>query len=665
MDARGTVVDKRYLIRRKQSERWSTFNFPLQQPPNKDFRLWERALLQLRHVRRSTPLGLYISEGHKIWDWRYVEAENILLHMHDGIMDIYSPSEVPRYVNCPNCWTRSRVDQPIQCRGTICTTQVVALGVWKVSSSTLAFQPDPPPTTLEAVFQEWGCTWLWEDLQWRGEADWLQSAIQNGRCVMVADGSYMPRVRTDLCSTAFFFECTAGTGKLVGSFAEFLASTNAYRGELLGLMAAHLVLLGMNTLYPGLTGEVKIYSDCLGALDKVEHLPPLRLPAKCKHSDILKNILVNCSRLSFRLRFEHIEAHQDDTTAFNLLSQPAQPNCAVDAGAKRRLLEADATGHCGRRRFPLEPIACFVGREKMTTDTGEAIRFWAHRRLAREALVEGKILSGRQFDLIAWEMVSTALHSTPRIFRLWACKQVWDIAGTNYLKSKWDSSIDKWCPSCRQAKETAGHILHCNEVGRVRTLQATIGFLEDWLEEVETEEDLGRCIIRFARGRGYISMAEICGDMCGRYQEMATAQDEIGWKWFMEGMISKRLVGLYAEHRELAGVGLSTEKWASQLVIRLLEVVHGQWIYRNIQVHDEACGTLRTLEKEQIQTDIEEQMQLGFDGFVEMDRSLALVSLEDLESSCGEQQEYWVLAVKAARVAKELAEAVAVDTLPD
>ena len=36
---------------------------------------------------------------------------------------------------------------------------------------------------------------------------------------------------------------------------------------------------------------------------------------------------------------------------------------------------------------------------------------------------------------------------------------------------------------------------------------------------------------------------------------------------------------------------------------------------------------IRTQEKEQIQEDIEEQMELGFDGFVAMDRSLALVSL--------------------------------------
>ena len=62
--------------------------------------------------------------------------------------------------------------------------------------------------------------------------------------------------------------------------------------------------------------------------------------------------------------------------------------------------------------------------------------------------------------------------------------------------------------------------------------------------------------------------------------------------------------------------------------------------YRNIQVHDEACGSLQTREKKQLQADIEEQMELGFDGFVEMDRSLATVALEDLQLSNGDHQEY-------------------------
>jgi hypothetical protein len=100
--------------------------------------------------------------------------------------------------------------------------------------------------------------------------------------MVVADGSYMPDLHTDLCSTAFFFECKSGQGKLVGSFAEFSASLSAYRGELLGLMAVHLVLTGKATLYPNLSGKVTVYSDCKGAIDKLKNLPPLSLPAKYK-----------------------------------------------------------------------------------------------------------------------------------------------------------------------------------------------------------------------------------------------------------------------------------------------------------------------------------------------------------------------------------------------
>ncbi len=89
----------------------------------------------------------------------------------------------------------------------------------------------------------------------------------------------MSEERTDVCSTAFFFECTAGRGRLVGSFLEQSPSANTYRGELLGLMAVHLILLGLNQLLPDLSGKVVIYFDCDGVLQKVEGLPPLQIPS--------------------------------------------------------------------------------------------------------------------------------------------------------------------------------------------------------------------------------------------------------------------------------------------------------------------------------------------------------------------------------------------------
>jgi hypothetical protein len=42
--------------------------------------------------------------------------------------------------------------------------------------------------------------------------------------------------------------------------------TNAYQGELLGLMAIHLIVLSANKIHGALVGSAEVVSDCLGAL---------------------------------------------------------------------------------------------------------------------------------------------------------------------------------------------------------------------------------------------------------------------------------------------------------------------------------------------------------------------------------------------------------------
>ena len=123
----------------------------------------------------------------------------------------------------------------------------------------------------------------------------------------------------------------------------------------------------------------------------------------------------------------------------------------------------------------------------------------------------------------------------------------------------------------------------------------------------------------------------------------------------MEGMFSGHMVCIQKDYHQWSGDGLSAKVWAGQLVVRLLEITHAQWVYRKIQVHDETRGTLRMAQKEQLLQEIEEEMELGFEGFLDMDRSLASVALEDLEHSGGQSQEYWLAAERAAQAASEIA----------
>ncbi len=75
-------------------------------------------------------------------------------------------------------------------------------------------------------------------------------------------------------------------------------------------------------------------------------------------------------------------------------------------------------------------------------------------------------------------------------------------------------------------------------------------------------------------------MTEICIGKEEQYRQRAQEQDAIGWRHFMEGMISKRIRSIQALHSKVEGATISPEQWAAGLVIKLLEITHGQWLYR-------------------------------------------------------------------------------------
>jgi hypothetical protein len=87
---------------------------------------------------------------------------------------------------------------------------------------------------------------------------------------------------------AFVVECSKGRRQLMGMFVEYTPDAASYCGELLGLMAIHLILQGINIVSQGLQGSVHIWLECLGALDKVKNLPPYSIPSQCSPSYILK-----------------------------------------------------------------------------------------------------------------------------------------------------------------------------------------------------------------------------------------------------------------------------------------------------------------------------------------------------------------------------------------
>jgi hypothetical protein len=82
-------------------------------------------------------------------------------------------------------------------------------------------------------------------------------------------------------------------------------------------------------------------------------------------------------------------------------------------------------------------------------------------------------------------------------------------------------------------------------------------------------------------------MYDICHNKSPQFQRMARSQDKIGWRRFMEGMVSKEILNVhYSTSHDSEEDMPEPSLWTKGLVIKLLEVTHGQWLYRNVHVHD-------------------------------------------------------------------------------
>jgi hypothetical protein len=60
-------------------------------------------------------------------------------------------------------------------------------------------------------------------------------------------------------------------------------------------------------------------------------------------------------------------------------------------------------------------------------------------------------------------------------------------------------------------------------------------------------------------------------------------------------------------------------------------------------------GTLISAHKEELLKEVENQLNIGPDGLNEQDRFLLECNFDELANTTGEHQEYWLLAIQAAR----------------
>ena len=149
------------------------------------------------------------------------------------------------------------------------------------------------------------------------------------------------------------------------------------------------------------------------------NLPPHRIPSQCRHSDILKNVFVNCTSLTFGLKYMHVKAHQDDHDGCDVLERPSQLNCLCNGMAKGVVWGLAGEEYPIQKMFPLELLTIFIRKDKLTTDMVGELRFWVQNQIAETVFDKLSLVSPEQFHEVAWRHVHDDVLEMSRMFQIW------------------------------------------------------------------------------------------------------------------------------------------------------------------------------------------------------------------------------------------------------
>jgi hypothetical protein len=171
-----------------------------------------------------------------------------------------------------------------------------------------------------------GGEWMWDYIQ-EGKTDvsWVSIALTAGTFINVTNGSY-DRIRTGTVSGAGWIICCTTTKKLLrGSIYETSPKAGSYRGELLGLVALHTMIVAVAKHFQLTMVVGKICCDNISALGQAGKVCK-RVSAGMKHSDLHQAIRTLKCSFQMDMKYSHVRVHQDRILPWSMLTLEQQLN---------------------------------------------------------------------------------------------------------------------------------------------------------------------------------------------------------------------------------------------------------------------------------------------------------------------------------------------------
>ncbi len=110
---------------------------------------------------------------------------------------------------------------------------------------------------------------MWDYVSDRiSEPSWIPRALEQGTVILATDGSYNKKRGPNISRAGWVIACQKSGKMIKGSFYEFSSNASSYRGELLGLVVIHTLILHVCRIYQPTSACRKIICNSKSALYK-------------------------------------------------------------------------------------------------------------------------------------------------------------------------------------------------------------------------------------------------------------------------------------------------------------------------------------------------------------------------------------------------------------
>jgi hypothetical protein len=250
--AEGTHLDKTYLDPLHNRERISEWRFAREEPTKSDWKLWKDFWKGYCswHLELPSKLGRWEKPGHRIWPWLLDEEHNIIYRQ--TCRSIYT------YTLLIQGQTQSSNFYIYLGEVNIISMKVIPISVDKMESDVVKIKKgggNLPRLRQETrkfwdLLYEEGGKWMWDYVSDRiSEPSWIPRALKQGTVILATDRSYNRKRGPNISGAGWVIACQKSGKMIKGSFYEFSSNARSYRGELLGLVAIHTLILHVCRFY--------------------------------------------------------------------------------------------------------------------------------------------------------------------------------------------------------------------------------------------------------------------------------------------------------------------------------------------------------------------------------------------------------------------------------